>query len=113
MSKGRCNGGTGWPYRQHGEYYLRGWRRERIWPDFVAMSGETKGKPSILVFETKGQHLDANENTTYKKRVFSALEQTFNAGQVTIHNGPAKGVFRLVFDREGFPEARTVFDSIN
>jgi len=99
--------------RQHGEYYLRGWRRERIWPDFVAMGGETKGKPSILVFETKGQHLDANENTTYKKRVFSALEQTFNAGQVTIHNGPAKGVFRLVFDREGFPEARTVFDSIN
>ncbi|MDE0647969.1 MAG: DEAD/DEAH box helicase family protein [Cyanobacteria bacterium MAG IRC4_bin_6] len=98
--------------RQHGEYYLRGWRRERIWPDFVAMGGETRGKPSVLVFETKGRHLDANENTTYKKRVFSALEQTFNAGQVTIHDGPAKGVFRLVFDREGFPDAQTAFDSI-
>ena len=23
--------------RQYGEYYLQGWRRERIWPDFVAM----------------------------------------------------------------------------
>ena len=99
--------------RQHGEYYLRGWRRERIWPDFVAMGGETKGKLSVLVFETKGQHLDANNDTKYKKRVFSALEQTFNAGQVTIHDGPAKGVFRLVFDKEGFPDAQTAFDSIS
>ena len=99
--------------RQHGEYYLRGWRRERIWPDFVAMGGETKGKPSVLVFEIKGQHLDANDDTTYKKRVFAALERTFNAGKMIIHDGPAKGVFRLVFDREGFPDAQTAFDSIS
>ncbi|MCY4557466.1 MAG: DEAD/DEAH box helicase family protein [Chloroflexi bacterium] len=90
---------------QHGEHYLRGWRRERIWPDFVAMGGETNGKPSILVFETKGQHLDGNDDTEYKKRVFAALEETFNAGKMTIHDGPAKGVFRLVFDKEGFPDA--------
>ena len=91
--------------RQQGEYYLRGWRRERIWPDFVAMGGETKGKPSILVFETKGQHLDCNDDTEYKKRLFKALEETFNAGTMTIHDGPVKGVFRLVFDKEGFPDA--------
>ena len=91
--------------RQHGEYYLRGWRRERIWPDFVAMGGETKGKPSVLVFETKGDHLDGNDDSEYKKRVFAALEGTFNAGKMTIHDGPAKGVFRLVFDKEGFPDA--------
>ena len=34
--------------RQRGEYFLRGWRRERIWPDFVAMTVETAGKPSLL-----------------------------------------------------------------
>ena len=91
--------------RQRGEYYLRGWRRERIWPDFVAMGGETKGKPSVLVFETKGDYLDGNDDSEYKKRVFAALEGTFNAGKMTIHDGPAKGVFRLVFDKEGFPDA--------
>ncbi len=32
---------------------------------------------------------------------------------MTIHDGPAKGVFRLVFDREGFPDAQTAFDSIS
>ena len=91
--------------RQQGEYCLRGWRRERIWPDFVAMGGETNGKPSVLVFETKGEHLDGNDDTEYKKRVFAALEETFNAGKMTIHDGPAQGVFRIVFDREGFPDA--------
>ena len=98
--------------RQHGEYYLRGWRRERIWPDFVAMGGKNMGKPSVLVFETKGQHLSANDDTEYKEQVFAALEQTFNAGKVTIHDGLAKGVFRLLFDREGFPDAQTAFDKL-
>ena len=92
--------------RQRGDYYIRGWRRERIWPDFVAMAGESNGKPSVLVFETKGEHLSRNDDTEYKKRVFAALEETFNGGQMTIHDGPAKGVFRLVFDRAGFPDAK-------
>ena len=99
--------------RQFGEYYLRGWRRERIWPDFVAMGGETKGKPSVLVFETKGEHLDGNRDTEYKKRVFDALEETFNVGKMTIHDGPAKGVFRLVFDKVGFPDAETALNKLN
>jgi len=33
--------------RQQGEYYIRGWRRERVWPDFVAIGGEKDGKPSV------------------------------------------------------------------
>ena len=97
--------------RQQGEYYLRGWRRERIWPDFVAMAGSTYGQPSVLVFETKGEHLSGNADTEYKRKVFALLEQTFNGGPLTpggamtIRDGPATGVFRLVFDRDGFPDA--------
>ena len=98
--------------RQYGEYYLQGWRRERIWPDFVAMGGETDGKPSVLVFETKGEHLAGNDDSEYKERVFAALEETFNAGKITIYDGPAKGVFRLVFDKEGFPDAVSAFDRL-
>ena len=95
--------------RQQGEYYLRGWRRERVWPDFMAMGGEKDGKPSVLVFETKGEHLKGSDDTEYKERLFAALEETFNAGKMTIHGGPARGVFRLVFDREGFPDAEVAF----
>ena len=99
--------------RQQGEYYLRGWRRERVWPDFVAMGGQKNGKPSLLVFETKGDHLQGNDDTEYKERLFAALEETFNAGKMTIQDGPAKGVFRLVFDKQGFPEAETALELLN
>ena len=49
--------------RQKGDYYLRGWKQERIWPDFVALGGEHDGKPHLLVFETKGEHLKGNPDT--------------------------------------------------
>ena len=95
--------------RQRGEYYLRGWHRERVWPDFVAMGGEKDGKSSVLVFETKREHLKGSDDTEYKERLLTALEETFNAGKMTIHDGPARGVFRLVFDRKGFPDAEMAF----
>ena len=54
--------------RQREDYYLRGWKQDRIWPDFVAMGGETDGKPHVLVFETKGEHLRGNPDTDYKRQ---------------------------------------------
>ena len=90
--------------RQHGDYYLRGWKQERIWPDFIAMAGSNAGKPHVLVFETKGQHLQGNPDTEYKKKVFETLESAFNAGRMTVHDGPAKGTFRLVFSENDFPQ---------
>ena len=89
--------------RQRGDYYLRGWKQDRIWPDFIAMAGETAGKPHVLVFETKGEHLKGSPDTEYKQRVMETLEGAFNnAGRMTIHDGPAKGTFRLVFREEEF-----------
>lgn len=98
--------------RQTGDYYLRGWRQDRIWPDFIAMGTEKNGQPGLLIFETKGQHLKGSEDTEYKKRVFEALEKYFDVGRITIHSGPAKGAFRLVFDKEGFPDAQKAIDQI-
>ena len=91
--------------RQRGDYYLRGWKQDRIWPDFVAMGGETEGKPHVLVFETKGEHLRGNPDTDYKRKVLDTLENAFNYGKMTVQDGPAKGTFRLVFNENDFPEA--------
>ena len=63
----------------------------------------------MLVFETKGGHLRDSDDTAYKERLFAALEETFNAGRMTVEGGPARGVFRLVFDKEGFPDAQPAF----
>ena len=91
--------------RQRGDYYLRGWKQDRIWPDFVGMAGETEGKPHVLVFETKGEHLRGNPDTDYKSKVLDTLENAFNFGKMTVRDGPAKGTFRLVFNENDFPEA--------
>ena len=91
--------------RQRGDYYLRGWKQDRIWPDFVAMGGETEGKPHVLVFETKGEHLRGSPDTDYKRRVLDTLQDAFNCGTMTVRDGPAKGTFKLVFSESEFPAA--------
>ena len=90
--------------RQGGDYYLKGWKPDRVWPDFVAMGGGTAERPRLLVFETKGAHLD-NADTAYKKRLMETLQDAFDCGTMTVTEGPAKGIFRLVFDEAEFPAA--------
>ena len=94
--------------RQQHEYYLRGWKPDRIWPDFVAMSGDD-GDAALLVVETKGDLLKGHTDTAYKERVLTALEDCFNEGRaeygaVRVAGGPARGRFRIVF-REDFAQA--------
>lgn len=91
--------------RQQGDYYLRGWRQERIWPDFVAIARVEGERPHVLVFETKGGHLEGSGDTEYKRRVLETLEGAFNGGTMEIKDGPARGTFRLVFREEEFGEA--------
>ena len=93
--------------RQQHEYYLRGWKPDRIWPDFVAMSGDSSSDAELLIVETKGKFLE-NPDTSYKEKVLATLEQRFNegpteCGAVTVADGPAKGQFRIVFGEEDFP----------
>ena len=90
--------------RQGGDYYLRGWKQNRIWPDFVAIAGNEIGRQHLLVYDTKGPHLDGSD-TDYKKHVLNALEGAFDCGSMTVRDGPAKGTFRLVFDEAEFPAA--------
>ena len=97
--------------RQRGDYYLRGWKQERIWPDFIAMAGSNAGQPQVLVFETKGEHLKGNPDTDYKQRVLETLQNAFNCGTMTVKEGPAKGTFRLVFNEAEFPEALAGLDN--
>lgn len=97
--------------RQSGHYYLRGWKPDRIWPDFIAIGKETDNKPHLLVFETKGAHLIGNPDTEYKKRVLETLENAYNtAGTMEVCDGPARGTFRLIFSQEEFPTALSALD---
>ncbi len=86
--------------RQQGEYYLQGWKKGRIYPDFVAMASEER----LLIFETKGEHLLCNPDTEYKRKVLKALEGAFNeVGTMRLGESP-NSIFRLVFSEHDFPQ---------
>jgi type III restriction enzyme len=56
-------------------YFLQGWKRGRIYPDFIfAMDASAGGR--IVVLETKGDHLQ-NPDTDYKREVMRLLSQSF------------------------------------
>ena len=95
--------------RQGGDYYLKGWKQNRIWPDFVAIAGEENGRQYLLIFETKGEDRDGSD-TDYKKRVLETLQSAFDCGSMTVKDGPATGIFRLVFNEAGFPAALAGLD---
>ena len=88
--------------RQRGEYYLQGWKRGRIYPDFVAMTNEVNGLTRVLIFDTKGQHLSGNLDTEYKRKVLETLEGAFNAaGTMVVRDSSKwKGIFQLVFNEQ-------------
>ena len=92
--------------RQSGEYYVQGWKQERIYPDFVAMANEISGVMRVLLFDTKGTHLEGNLDTEYKRKVLETLEGAFNtAGTMVVRDGPRrKGIFKLVFNEQEFQE---------
>ncbi len=78
-------------------YYLQGWRRQRVYPDFVACR---KDNGKLLILETKGIHLKGSEDTSYKKKLLDTLEKTYrialDRGEMAINKTPA--TFRMMFE---------------
>ena len=79
------------------QYHLQGWRRQNVYPDFVACRRDD-GK--LLILETKGIHLKGNEDTDYKKKLLDTLETAYNQaldrGEMKVCEPPA--VFRMMFE---------------
>uniref|UniRef100_UPI0040484566 DEAD/DEAH box helicase n=1 Tax=Yoonia sp. TaxID=2212373 RepID=UPI0040484566 len=57
-------------------YGLQGWKRGRIYPDFIFAKGGAAGAGRVVVMETKGDHLQ-NPDTDYKRNVMNFLSQNF------------------------------------
>jgi type III restriction enzyme len=73
------NGAIQWWHRNVARvhYGLQGWKRGRIYPDFIfAVGGEGKSR-RIVALETKGDHLQ-NPDTDYKRDVLSYLSGAFD-----------------------------------
>lgn len=100
------------PCRRWHNFYLQGWKRGRIYPDFVAMANEIDGGTHVLIFDTKGEYLAGNLDTEYKRKVLETLEGAFNtAGRMVVRDGPRRqGIFQLVFSEQEFLEITARLD---
>ncbi|MDH4388783.1 MAG: DEAD/DEAH box helicase family protein [Fimbriimonas sp.] len=83
-------------------YGLQGWRRNRIYPDFIVARGDAStGVEKWLVLETKGDHLE-NPETAYKAAVGEKLVTAYQTrqasvmGQLTLYEQKAKYGFKII-----------------
>jgi len=64
------------------QYGIQGWKKAKIYPDFIfAVQGKGK-KKRITVLETKGDQLD-NLDTAYKRDVLGFLSDNFKRNDYT------------------------------
>jgi type III restriction enzyme len=57
-------------------FSIQGYRRNRIYPDFVVQQGHNnKPVASVVVVESKGKHLKGNEDTDYKRGIASYFQR--------------------------------------
>ncbi|NOR61898.1 MAG: hypothetical protein GQ535_05295 [Rhodobacteraceae bacterium] len=63
-------------YVARAQYGLQGWKRSRIYPDFIFAAMEKNGTRQVTILETKGDQLD-NADTAYKRERLSVLSDSF------------------------------------
>ena len=58
------------------QFPIQGWRRHKIYPDFIFAVAQTNGASKIVALETKGDQLD-NSDTAYKRSVLELVSKHF------------------------------------
>jgi type III restriction enzyme len=58
-------------------YSVQGWRREKIYPDFIFATQHGEANNRLVVLEMKGKHLAGNDDTNYKQSVLRLMTDAF------------------------------------
>ena len=59
------------------QYGLQGWKRNKVYPDFVFARLSGDGHQKLVVLETKGLHLAGSLDTAYKQQLLQRLTDAF------------------------------------
>lgn len=59
------------------QYGLQGWKRHKVYPDFVFAKLDANGASRMVVMETKGLHLAGSTDTHYKQTLLDMLSELF------------------------------------
>ena len=87
------------------QYSLQGWRRDRVFPDFIFAIGAESGSKKLMILETKGDHLD-NRDTKYKQDLMNTFSEVFQVEQVR-----KCGELELVFDESIVVRCELIFEA--
>lgn len=60
-----------------GQYHVQGWRRQKVYPDFLFALSRSGDKDHLVVFETKGDQLAGNLDSAYKQKLLRAVSGAF------------------------------------
>lgn len=86
------------------QYALQGWRKQKIYPDFIFALDQNDGDERIMILETKGDHLN-NPDTKYKKQVLDFCADTYRFENVT-----KQGELELVVDGSTTVNCSLIFE---
>jgi len=82
------------------DYYVQGWQRQRVYPDFLACVEETGEGVRFTVLETKGRQLKGNDDTEYKRQLFDVLTEyhkhVVDAGELELDIDENRLLFKML-----------------
>ena len=89
-----------------GSYCVQGWRKNRVYPDFIFARERTGQSDRIFVWEMKGDQLEGNLDTTYKRKLLETVTKHYRA-----EDGVRVGKLELVQDNGEAVECQLVLMS--
>ena len=102
-----------WRLTSRGSWGLQGWRRNRVYPDFlIRLVGDGE---RLLVLETKGKQLD-NDDTAFKRDLMAALQNAYarpDVGEVELFGESLETIrFRMLMQEDNWrPELASELSS--
>jgi type III restriction enzyme len=87
-------------------YSLQGWKKNRVYPDFIFARERTGKTDRIFVWEMKGPQLEGNLDTEYKRKLLETLSANYRA-----EDGVKAGTLQLVGQAGEAVECDLVFMS--
>lgn len=67
-------------------YWIQGWKKGRVYPDFIFAHERAGEKDRILVWEMKGDQLEGNLDTNYKRKLLKTVSDHFRT-EATVKAG--------------------------
>ena len=98
-----------------GAWGLQGWRKHKVYPDFlVCLKSDDRGR-RLLVLETKGEQLRGADDTEFKQRLFEVLEAAFDkahdVGAVElVGEGIGEMRFRMLMEDRWEPDLQSTIN---